>query len=114
MKLIPLGREMFAKVDDANFEWLSQWKRFAFLNRNRWYARRADWSTGKNKAVWMHREILGLKEGDGIIVDHRNSDSLDNQRENLRAVTCLENNRPGRAGGAVDWGFVGIGRFVQH
>ena len=41
----------------------------------------------------MHREILGLTKGDGIITDHKNRNGLDNRRSNLRAVDYTINNR---------------------
>lgn len=42
---------------------------------------------GKNYSVSMHREILGLKRGDRRQGDHKNHDTLDNRRNNLRIVT---------------------------
>lgn len=39
----------------------------------------------------MHRLILGLSAGDGIIVDHRDRNPLNNTRANLRIVTNAEN-----------------------
>jgi hypothetical protein len=41
----------------------------------------------------MHREILGLKRGDGLEGDHINHDSLDNRRSNLRVVTSVGNSQ---------------------
>lgn len=38
----------------------------------------------------LHRNILGLKPGDGLIGDHINGDKLDNRRCNLRVVTPSE------------------------
>lgn len=40
---------------------------------------------------YMHRVIMGLEKGDGLQVDHKNHDTLDNRRENLRVVTHAEN-----------------------
>ncbi len=34
--------------------------------------------------IYMHRYILGLEAGDPRVVDHRNTDTLDNRRMNLR------------------------------
>lgn len=40
----------------------------------------------------LHRWLLGLEKGDGMIVDHISRDVLDNRRENLRVVTPAESN----------------------
>jgi bifunctional DNA-binding transcriptional regulator/antitoxin component of YhaV-PrlF toxin-antitoxin module len=39
----------------------------------------------------MHRQILGLKKGDGLEVDHIDHNGLNCQRDNLRIATHLEN-----------------------
>ena len=95
MKLIPLSQGKFAKVDDADFEWLSQWRWNAHKEGKTYYAIRQI-RTGKRPpptrpAVRMHREILGLKHGDGITGDHKNGDGLDNRRSNLRKCTKSQN-----------------------
>lgn len=41
----------------------------------------------------MHREILGCKIGDGILIDHENGDGLDNRRLNLRVASKMQNHR---------------------
>lgn len=40
---------------------------------------------------YLHRFLLGLSDGDGLIVDHINGNPLDNRRENLRLCTVQEN-----------------------
>jgi len=64
------------------------------------YAARMDRSAGR--LVRMHRQLLGLRRGDGSEADHRNRNRLDNRRCNLRVVTHAENcqNMPpkGRSG----------------
>ncbi len=42
---------------------------------------------GKQTTILMHREVMGLANGDPQEVDHRNRNLLDNTRENLRLVT---------------------------
>lgn len=56
--------------------------------------------------VLLHRWLLGLERGDGLIGDHINGNRLDCRRENLRAVTPGESsaNVAGRAGS----GFRGV------
>lgn len=43
------------------------------------------------ETIYMHRLIMGLKKGDGKIVDHINGDGLDNRRSNLRVCTKRQN-----------------------
>ena len=39
----------------------------------------------------MHRLILGFETGDGQIGDHKNHDTLDNRRKNLRVCSRTQN-----------------------
>lgn len=73
-----------ALVDDEDFE------RVAAI---RWYLDRDGYarSPTRREHVRMHRFVLGLQKGDGLVADHRNGDRLDNRRANLQAVTLLEN-----------------------
>lgn len=79
-------------VDDEDFEWLSQFKWHAHFSPDtgKFYAQRTVRLAGnKFKVVKMHQVVLGVPHG--TLVDHRNLDSLDNQRHNLRACTYAEN-----------------------
>lgn len=71
-------------VDDADFEWLNQWK-WCFNGK---YAVRFVYD-GKKRTVWMHRLIMG--EPEGKMVDHKDLDRLNNQRSNLRMATRSQN-----------------------
>lgn len=57
-----------------------------------WYAVTSVKSGNKYKTQRCHRMILGITDPN-IIVDHKNGDELDNQRENLRIATSEENGR---------------------
>jgi hypothetical protein len=86
MKKIPLTRGQVALVDDADYESLMQWKWYASLSRktNTYYAKRGVYLgkiDGKHKCTTtsMHKTITGFK-----MTDHKNHDTLDNRRRNLR------------------------------
>jgi hypothetical protein len=89
MRLIPLTRGQFAKVDDEDFEFLSQWKWHALKQPHTFYAARNVTVDGKRKTIWMHRVVN--KTPEGLLTDHKNGDGLDNQRHNLRSATHQDN-----------------------
>ncbi len=86
MKKIPLTRGQFALVDDEDFGWLNQWHWCAHRNRN---------PNGNLYAVGklgsMHRVIMKAKPKQ--ILDHKNRNSLDNRRINLRFCTFSQNHQ---------------------
>lgn len=92
MKTIPLTRGYEAIVDDDDYEKLSQYKWQACISRKLVYARR---SLGKINGYWkqetMHRVIIDVPEN--MQVDHKNHNTLDNRKENLRIATPAENMR---------------------
>lgn len=92
MKLLPLSRGLFSIVDDDDFEFLSQWKWFAFKasgSKRLFYAIRTDYSN--KKILYAHKLLLGAKPG--MVIDHINGNSLDNRRANLRHCSIKENVR---------------------
>lgn len=93
MKLIPLSKGQFAKVDDDDFEALSEYKWQAHWDKKakQFRASRKYWKEGKIIEVSMHRQIMEAPVG--VEVDHENRDTLDNQRGNLRLATHAENCR---------------------
>lgn len=92
MKEIPLTQGQVTLVDDADFDWLNQWKWYAIYQRNTqsFYAVRGVRVAGKVVRIWMARLILGLDQLE-ITADHQNGNTLDNQRLNLRAATNQQN-----------------------
>ncbi|HUW14188.1 MAG TPA: HNH endonuclease, partial [Anaerolineae bacterium] len=87
---IPLTQNKVAIVDDADFEWLNQWKWCAHKERAGYYAIRGIWINGKTRRVYMHRLILNLPPD--MQTDHINGNGLDNRRLNLRVCTQSQNN----------------------
>lgn len=93
MKLIPLTRGLFAKVDDEDYEYLSQFNWHANLNNGGFYAvRTIRLESGKRTRLAMHRHLLNLTDKN-YQVDHKDRDTLNNQKYNLRKCTVRENNK---------------------
>lgn len=81
MKEIKLTKGLIALVDDQDFEWLNQWK---------WcYSHGYAQTRGLGRKVYMHRLLAG--EPVGRQVDHRNLNTLDNTRGNLRVGSPSDN-----------------------
>jgi len=92
MKLIDVSTRtypnVFAMVDDADFDALSRWKWSAEKRSGTFYAiRSVPGKNGKRTTIRMHRQIVG----DGIEVDHADGNGLNNQRANLRACSTAQN-----------------------
>jgi hypothetical protein len=88
---IPLtqGYEAIVDAEDAERVLAHNWH--AHVGKRGVYARRnAARIGGKRGVILMHRWIMGLGPGDPE-VDHRNHDTLDNRRNNLRACTNSQN-----------------------
>lgn len=72
MKQIPLTQGQFVLVDDADYDWLNQWKwNVLKMNGGNFYAVRSSLKNGKQYAIYMTRQILGLKYGDSQMGDHK-------------------------------------------
>lgn len=119
MKSIRLSNGMFSLVDEEDIEVLSRWKWQAKWNtctRSFYAIRELPTHKGwKRKYVRMHRQILGLEEGNPLTGDHINHDTLDNRRANLRVATKQEQQYNIRISQVNKTGFKGVsvdkGRF---
>jgi len=91
-RLIPLsgtrGRGLFTKVSPHRFDYLNQFKWSLVTKRG--YVARTVKSGGKTTLIYIHREIKGFPEG--LDVDHKDGDHLNNVDENLRVATRTQNN----------------------
>lgn len=87
MKLIPLTHNKFAKVDDKNYGYLSQfkWTLLRKADKKTIYAR----ANILGRSVLMHRVIINAKTGEQV--DHKDMDGLNCQGENLRICTHSQN-----------------------
>lgn len=94
MKTIPLTQGFVTLVDDTDYGQVSafKWRALVDRRRNKVYAvRKTHGPHRSRKSLYMHREILGVTDPQ-VKVDHRNGDSLDNRRANLRKCVNGENN----------------------
>lgn len=95
MKEIKLTKGYVALVDDADYEWLNQWKWHILPTHEGRHitAKRTEFPS--RKTVYMHRVILGLTDK-CVLVDHIDGNPLNNQRSNLRKCDKYENARNSR------------------
>jgi hypothetical protein len=84
MKKIPLTRGMFALIDDDDF---------IKINQIKWYVSGSNnlYAEGyvNGKQLLMHRFIMKPKQG--VQIDHKNRNSLDNRKSNLRFSNKSQN-----------------------
>ncbi len=94
MKQIPLSQGKVSLVDDADYDFLMQWKWYAakspVKNRADYYAIRKECSAGKQIQYKMHRVIM-QETNSKIFIDHKDWNGLNNQRVNLRSSTRGQN-----------------------
>jgi hypothetical protein len=114
MREIPLTRDQVAIVDDEDYAWLSQWKWQATWNpHTRSFYATTDRMYGmKRFKCSMHREILGLTDMH-VKCDHRNHDTLDNRRRNLRVASNSQNLMNSRMRTSNTSGYKGVSWFAR-
>jgi hypothetical protein len=91
-KRLSLTQGKVALVDAKDFEHLMQWNWYAHYHKghDRWEARRnSSRLDGERRVIRMHRYLLG--EPEGVEIDHKNGNALDNRRVNLRVCTTSQN-----------------------
>lgn len=90
MKVIELTKGKQTIVDDDDFAKFGHLK--WHYSHGRAVRRAGLWARerhGIKGSVWLHREIMGNPEG--VLVDHINSNPLDNRKCNLRLCTQAQN-----------------------
>jgi hypothetical protein len=83
----------YVLVDDADYDWLSQWEwRHWHKKTGPTYAVRHSTLSGdgvRGRQVYMHRVILAAVGPEKV--DHENRNGLDNRRSNLRLASTSQN-----------------------
>ena len=82
VRLIPLADGLYAYVDAADYEWLSQWD---------WHSASGGYPARREngRTIFMHREIMPPPPN--MVVDHQDGNKANNCRCNLRVCTPQEN-----------------------
>jgi len=89
----------FTLVDDDDFIRLSCHKWRLIKAKSGPYVVRGTRTCGKYRLIYMHREIMGITNGS--VVDHKDHNTLDNRKENLRVCRQgdnLKNRFPNKRG----------------
>lgn len=77
-------------VDDDDYDWLSKYHWLSQrMGVGKYYAGRSKMEKGKRKKTFMHKQIMNPPVG--FVVDHIDGNPFNNQRNNLRIVTCSQN-----------------------
>lgn len=105
---VPLTRDQYSTVDAGRYEEVLSLNFFAKRSENGqcFYGARKTSVEGRRGLQPLSNLILGLPSG--VIVDHRNHDTLDNRRKNLRPADRSQNGGNNRTSKANTSGHKGI------
>lgn len=108
MKKISLSQGKFALVDDKDYPFLIKWKWYAHKSRNGFVAFRSLKSHERKLGVTMlmHRVIMDCPEGKEV--DHKDFNTLNNQRSNLRVCSTSQNCQNRRKSAVNTSGYKGV------
>ena len=110
-RLIPLTKGLFTIVWESDYWWLSQRSWYANWDKALcgFYARcGVRDANGRLHTMSMHRMILGLDWNDDELGDHRNGNTLDNRRDNLRIADEGGNSHNRKRQSSNKSGFKGV------
>lgn len=93
MQQVHLTKGMLALVDDEDYQRVMQYKWSSIFGKrtNAYAVARIKNDEGKWRMIYLHHFVLGKRPDKGLVVDHINGCSMDNQKENLRIVTQKQN-----------------------
>lgn len=87
MPIVQLVDGTLVQVDEEDVDLIQVYRWRAYNTNGKSYVMRSI----RGGVVYLHRQLLGLQRGDRLRVDHRNGDTLDNRRDNLRFATAAQN-----------------------
>ena len=104
---IQLGQGKYTIVEPPDYYRLQHYKWWLHSNGSNLYAARTEITDNlKSRIIFMQRDIM--QPTDELEVDHRNCDSLDNRRDNLRIVTHAQNMRNRRKRKNTSSRYIGV------
>jgi hypothetical protein len=104
---IDLGRGQFTILDPQDYYRFGNFKWWVHSNGSNLYAARTEITEKlQSKIIYLHRMICDPP--DGLVVDHRFGNTLDNRRENLRLATHSQNMRNRRKIANTSSRFIGV------
>lgn len=95
MKYINLTQGQVAIVDAIDFVSLSKFKWHALRQRDGSFCACRMSQRPNRQRIYMHREIMGVVDRQ-FFVDHKNHNTLDNRRINIRIATPAQNRHNSR------------------
>lgn len=90
-KIIPLTKGFVTIVDEADYDWLNQWKWHYSKGRAHRTERIGLRKYNRKIHFLMHRVIKNAPKN--MVVDHKDGDALNNCRSNLRICTQCQNTK---------------------
>jgi hypothetical protein len=111
VKEIQLTQGQVALVSDHWFDYLNQFNWYAGWNAHikGYYAYRTIGKRPNRKKITMHSVVAQTPKG--MLCDHINHKTLDNQEENLRNTTYSQSNMNRRAAYKNRFGIAGISQY---
>jgi hypothetical protein len=104
---IDLSEGQFTIVEPRDYYSIRHLKWFVHGNGSNLYAARSALTNDlRSRIIYLHRQLMDPPVG--LVVDHRNCDSLDNRRANLRVVTQAVNMRNRRKRKNTSSRYIGV------
>ena len=112
MKTFPVSRGFTAIVDDEDFDIVSGYRWSSWTNKagNIYVFRTVQNPDGSRRSLYLHRFLMG--EPDGLLIDHKDRNGLNNTRTNLRIATAKQNIANSKPQGILN--LKGVSRTTRH
>jgi len=94
MRKIRLTNNKYVLVDNEDYDYLNSLKWYAIRSGKNYYARRnvSKKENGITTRGYIHMQYLIVDCPKGLLIDHKDRNTLNNQKSNLRICTKSQNN----------------------